>query len=249
MWLFECTKTYTEMRAKVSQSVFYIVLIEVFVLAQISTQFAEVLKIISFGTETEFLNIKIYIAYIYVPIIISVLENIFRLHQKLGRIFGVEKKFAKKVMFQGYINTLGVDVSKIKKKELYKIYDKNKIIKKEIDKHFYCFVSGTNPKIDEHYVHMALTAWCWVWILIDSISVTAFWGGVTMFYQMNGKFIFGVCIFVFLQVLILILLLVTECKKNTMKEIIQAVRKDETEFKGENNKRLKEVINSALSNR
>ena len=48
MWLFECSKTYAEMRQKIAHAVFYISLIEVFVLAQISSEFSEILKTLSF---------------------------------------------------------------------------------------------------------------------------------------------------------------------------------------------------------
>lgn len=44
MWIFECVKNYSEMRAKISKALFCISLIEIFILAQISPDFSDVLK-------------------------------------------------------------------------------------------------------------------------------------------------------------------------------------------------------------
>ena len=37
-----------------------------------------------------------------------------------------------------------------------------------MSKTFYQFASSTDPKIDSHYVTMALNEWCWFWIMLDT---------------------------------------------------------------------------------
>lgn len=248
MWLFECSKTYAEMRQKIAHAVFYISLIEVFVLAQISSEFSEVLKTLSFNTETEIFDIKLYVAYIYLPLVFSVLENMFRAHDKIQKIFGIRKRFDKKVIFVEYINQLGINFDKNNLKKLYAIYDKEEDLESAINRHFYYYVSGTNPKIDEHYVHMALTSWCWVWIVLDSIVITLFLTLLSFLWKVGFNFVFGMSIFMIIQVIILITLLKTECKNHTRNEIERAVKKDKSD-KGAYNNELKDVILNALSNK
>ena len=249
MWLFEGINTYTEMRQKIAHAVFYISLIQVFVLAQISSDFSEILKALSFKTETEIFEIKIYVAYIYLPIIFSVLENIFRLHDKIGNIFKIRDIFAKKVIFYAYISELDINIKGIRKKDIYNIYKKNKKLRDSIGNHFYDHVSCTNPKIDEHYVQMALTSWSWVWILLDSIIITVLLDLISILWNVNLKFIIGISIFIVIQIILLIVVICCECRIHTIKEIHQAVKFDNESNKGLSNDKLKEVIINALSNR
>lgn len=248
MWLFEGTKTYTEMRQKIAHAVFYISLIQIFVLAQISPDFSEVLKSLSFNTETEIINIKIYIAYIYLPILFSVLENIFRVHDRIGNLFKIRDTYAGNVIFMEYINVLEIDTKGISRKDIRKIYWNNEKLRTSIGNHFYAHVSSTNPKIDEHYVQMALTSWSWVWIILDSIIITILLGLTAVFWSVSYMFILGVIIFVVLQVALLIIVLVCECKAHTIKEIHHSVKFDKEKNNNSLNDELKEVITNALSN-
>ena len=249
MWLFDGINTYTEMRKKIAHAVFYISLIQVFVLAQISSDFSEILKTFSFATETEIFDIKIYVAYIYLPIIFSVLENIFRLHDKIGKIFKIRDIFAKKVILNAYISELAINITDIRKKDIYNIYEKNKNLRDSIGNHFYDHVSCTNPKIDEHYVQMALTSWTWVWILLDSIIITVLLDLTSIIWKVNFKFIIGISIFIVVQIILLIVVICCECRIHTIKEIHQAFKYDKQNNNGLSNNKLKEVIINALPNR
>lgn len=248
MWIFECVKNYSEMRAKISKALFCISLIEIFILAQISPDFSDVLKTVSFNTETEILGIKIYVAYIYIPLTVSVLENIFSLHDKIGKLFKIRHIFSKKIIFLEYIKQLNINTKKTNK-ELIKIYSNNKELSSAIGNHFYYHVSSTNPKIDDHYVHMALTAWSWVWIILDTVAFSLLFElFIIIFKACDIRFILGFGIYILLLIILLFLILFCECKKCTINEIKKSVDYDKKE-KNEKNQELKGIIKNALSNK
>lgn len=250
MWIFECVETYSEMRAKISKALFCISLIEIFILAQISLDFSNILKTLSFNTETEILGIKIYIAYIYIPLAISILENIFCLHDKIQKIFKIRSSFDKNVIFLEYLNQLKIETS-LTNKELRKLYSKNEDLKDAVSEHFYYHVSSTEPKIDKHYINMALTSWCWVWIVLDTIVFSLVVEiSVIIFkvcnYDVNIWFILCFAVYIAILVVLLICTLYVECKKCTIHEIEKAVKYDDKEHK---NEKLEGIIQNALSNK
>ena len=253
MWLFETPKTYSEMCTKISKSVFFISLIELFILAQISPVFSGFMKVISFNTETEVIGIKLYVAYIYVPIILSVLENIFKLHDKMGRIIKLRKIFDGKVIFSAYIKELGITLPKSSVKP-YKIYAESEELRSKISSHFYYYVSSTTPRIDEHYVHMALDSWCWVWILLDNIAISLLLCIAAMALKFSSLSIswwlmIGLFIYSALLTGLLLLLLMTSCKSNSINEVKAAVKEDCENEKGKRNSELKKEIENALLNK
>lgn len=254
MWIFECVETYSEMRAKISKALFCISLIEIFILAQISLDFSNILKMLSFNTETEILGIKIYIAYIYIPLAISILENIFCLHDKIQNIFKIRSSFDKNVIFLEYIKQLKIKTS-LSNKELRKLYSKNKNLKDAVSEHFYYHVSSTEPKIDKHYINMALTSWCWVWIVLDTIVFSLVVEIIVIIfkvcnYDVNIWFILCFAIYIAILVVLLVCTLYVECKKCTIVEIKKAVKFDEKqEVANEKNEKLEGIIQNALSNK
>lgn len=252
MWIFDCVKNYSEMRTKISKALFCISLIEIFILAQISLDFSNILKILSFNTETEILGIKIYIAYIYIPLAISILENIFSLHDKIQKAFKIRNRFDKNVIFFEYLNQLKIKTS-LTNKELRKLYSKNKGIQRNIGEHFYYHMSSTEPKIDKHYINMALTSWCWIWIVLDTIAFSVLVEiSVIIFkacnYDVDKWFICGFAIYIAMLIVLLICILCIECKKCTINEIKKAIEYDK-QHNGEKNKKLEGIIKNALSNK
>lgn len=252
MWLFDAPKTYTEMCKKIAQAVFCVTLVGLFVLSQISSDFAGVMKIISFNTESEVIGIKLYIAYIYVPIAVSIIENIFKLHDKIQKIFELRTIFEGHVLFKAYIHALGL--KNPHDKNICKIYRNNKKIRKTCLDHFYYYVSDVGPKIDAHDVHMALDAWCWVWILLDCIVVSVILCVVTVVlklwvWDINKWLIIGLIIYSAVLAGMLLLQLMTTCKKYTKKEVLAAVKADELEGNGALNDKVKKEIKNALHNK
>lgn len=252
MWIFDCVKNYSEMRIKISKALFCISLVEIFVLAQISLDFSNLLKTLSFNTETEILGIKIYIAYIYIPLVVSILENMFCLHDKIGKIIKIRDTFSKKVIFLEYIKQLNIKTS-LQKRKVLKIYSKDAILQSAVDEHFYYHMSSTEPKIDKHYINMALTSWCWLWIILDTIAFSLL-VEISMIifkacnYVVDKWFIYGFAIYIVVLVILLICVLCTECKKCTINEIKKAVAYDKQQ-NGEKNKILEGIIKNALSNK
>lgn len=251
MWLFEHPTSYSEMCKKIAQSVFFISLIEIFLLAQISPDFAQMLKKLSFNTETELLNIKLYISYIYIPLILSLLENIFKMHDVIGKLFGIRIRNAATVIFPTYIIELNIKTSK-SKKEIQKAYTNNKSLQYEVGNHFYRHVSYSDPLIDKHEVSMALDAWTWFWISLDTFCITlVFLLGVVAFNIFGALksclLIVGLCFYLFGVALIGYLVLKIRCSRYTKREIRAAIKYDQENNKGTLNNNLKEKINDALS--
>lgn len=251
MWIFDCVKNYSEMRVKISKALFCISLIEIFILAQISLDFSNILKTLSFNTETEILGVKIYIAYIYIPLVISILENIFCLHDKIGKIFKIRDTFNKKVIFLEYVKEL--NMKSLPNKKLLKIYSTDNKLQSAIGEHFYYHMSSTEPKIDKHYINMALTSWCWIWIVLDTIAFSLLIEiSVIIFkacnYDVDKWFICGFAIYIAMLIVLLICILCIECKKCTINEIKKAIEYDK-QHNGEKNKKLEGIIKNALSNK
>lgn len=253
MWLFEAPKTYTEVCKKVAQAVFYIVLIELFILSQISTDFAAFMKTISFNTQTEIIGIKLYVAYIYVPLILSIIENIFKVHYVIGKKIKLIEIYDGCIIFKAYINALKIDTN-LSSTKLYQVFRKNSHLKKLLRDHFYYYVSDTDPKIDSHDIHMALDSLCWVWIFLDIIVISILQCIICTIlklfsWSISKYLIIGLVIYSLILIILLLLLLVTSCKNYSTKEVIAAVKKDTETGQSKKNNELKEIIINALHNK
>jgi hypothetical protein len=250
MWIFENPKSYPDMCKKIAQAVFAISLIELFVLSQISPDFSGFMKKISFNTETEIINIKLYISYIYIPITLSILENIFKMHDKIGKLFKVRQKNAANVIFPTYMCEL--NIQKRKSKEEYRtVYLKNRDLQKAIGNHFYEHVSYSNPKIDSHDVYMALDSWGWFWIILDSACITILFLIsliISMLFKISVSklLLLGLVIYIVCLLFLNFILLKTRCSYYTQREIALAVKYDRDNNGNKLNEQLKRNIENAL---
>lgn len=250
MWLFKAPANYGEMRNKISTSIFWITLIETFVLTQVSSDFSRLITWFSFGKQFEINNIELSIALLYLPAIISIIENIFKLHDKFGNIVKLSDRYSGSIIFHQYLKEF--DINKTQK-ECRKLYLKNEMIKDIVNEHFYYHVSSTNPLIDSHIIIMALDAWCWVWILIDSIVVSLLFLLGSIVYSMVNQVSKG--LFIGLSVYIVVLLILTfltlkkECVKYTIEEVKASIKYDKEEKNNEKNNRFKERISDALQHK
>lgn len=247
MWIFENPKSYPEMCKKISQSLFAVILIELFVLSQISPDFSELMKIISFKTETEIINIKLYVSYIYIPIFFSIIENIFKGHDFIGKIIRVRKNYAAFVILPTYIKELCIDISVNKKHR--RLYKKSKNLQNAIDNHFYYHVSYANPKIDSHDVYMALDSWGWFWIFLNTISFTILMLFslliAKIFNDISNSLLIGLLWFVILLIFFCFSIL-KRCSYYTKREIKLAVKYDKENNNNEMNTKLKGILENAL---
>jgi hypothetical protein len=249
MWLFETPKNYTEMCKKISTSVFWFVLIELFILSQVSKEFSELMKIISFNTEVEISSLKLYISYIYIPIIFSIVENVFKMHDLFGRIFKIRRLFFGTVIFSEYIKQLKIEV-KLSRLGLLKKYLKDEDLQLNLRKHFYHHVSDEKTLIDNHYVYMALGSWCWVWIILDNFVFSILLIIFTAIFGFHTKsLIIGLSVFCLFELCVVIVLLFTYCKKYSQKEVKCAVEYDSNNNSDKLNKELKKEIINALCNK
>ena len=253
MWIFENPKSYPDMCKKIAQSVFIISLIELFILAQISNDFSEFLKKISFNTETQICGIKMYVSYIYIPLVLSILENIFKMHDKIGRIFKIRPRNAATVIFPAYMKELGISTSK-SNKDQKGLYYANIDLQRVMGDHFYYHVSYSHPKIDNHEVYMALDSWTWFWIILDTFCVTMLFIIALIvvsifFFRVSMKLYVGLTIYLLLLLLLDFFLLKHRCSYYTKREIHLAIKYDKENNNGKLNEKLKGQIENALYNK
>lgn len=232
MWLFESPKNYPEMLKKIAWSMFFIVLIGLTILAQCTKTFSEFMKSISFGIQYEKDGLKLYLSYIYIPLIFALLENIFKLHDKISDVFRIRYRFDKFVIINEYLREF-VMMQKIKN------VDRNNR-RKIMNEIFYQYAGYSNPVIDSHLIYMALGAWSWYWIIIDTMLVIGVIGALMLFKEYSKiKFLIILALLLFLYIISFILKK-SQCKKYAVQEV---------EYILKNKKRRKEIsryLNNAL---
>lgn len=160
MWLFESIDNYSKMIEKISKTVFMFSLLLLYCISCVNNEFKDFMETISFGATYEVFGVELNLALFYLPIIMGLLEHVFKIHDKVSDLFKIRKTYDKYVIINGLIKKTSANAS-VKK-------CKGKLISKLMSKTFYQFASSTDPKIDSHYVTMALNEWCWFWIMLDT---------------------------------------------------------------------------------
>ncbi len=189
MLLFENPKSYAEMTKKISYTVFLFTMFGLFFVSQISSDFSDFMKDISFKMSAEVYGMKLYISLLYIPIVIAILENVFSFHDKLSDLLGIRYRYDKNIVIRHYLQVLNMD------KYIDKIDTKNReIIMNEV---FYKYASSTSPQIDPHFIYLALGSWSWYWILLDTFSVTLFVGMFLLlkYYSLSALIIIIIVLF------------------------------------------------------
>ncbi len=243
MWIFKSTKDYGEMVDKISQSVFIISTILLFLLSQACPEFLKVLKNLSFGAIFKVCNIDLNIAIFYVPFLMGVFEHMFKLHNVWSKIFGIRKRYDRKIIVRNLIsqcNIKNVNANKLSNEQVRKI----------MDTCFYRYASSSNPNIDSHYITITLTEWCWFWIILDTLMlfdvVGVIWLIMTWWSWVN--FLWFVCVNVVL--LILLKLVNYVMVKYTLKEIDAILSLKSNQNVTESVKKsISEEIKNALPNK
>ena len=96
MWIFKSPNDYSEMVEKIAKSSFVISLVLLYILSCANEDYYAFLSGISFGGEYEFAKIKINLATLYLPLLIGILEHMFKLHDKTSTLLGIRTRYDKK---------------------------------------------------------------------------------------------------------------------------------------------------------
>ena len=196
MWLFESIENYSKMIEKISKTVFMFSLLLLYCISCVNNEFKEFMESISFEVTYEIFGVELNLALFYLPIIMGLLEHVFKIHDKVSDLLKIRKTYDKHVIINGLIKKTGASVS-VKK-------CKGKLISKLMSKTFYEFASSTDPKIDSHYITMALNEWCWFWIMLDTgllllavsvIFLVLNWSWIHFWSIILGCLIFGFVLF------------------------------------------------------
>lgn len=185
MWLFSNPKSYPEMLKKIAWTMFFFVFIGLIMLSSFWADFSDLMSRISLGLEYEQNNIKFYISYLYIPLVFALFENIFKLHDRISDLFGIRYRFDKNIIIHSFLKHLKME------NKIDLVNRKNRdTIMGDI---FYKYAGYADPKIDPHLIYMALGAWSWYWILIDTTLVSFFLGIIYLIFNWSwgAFFIFG----------------------------------------------------------
>jgi hypothetical protein len=189
------------------------------------------MKKCSFGVEYELFGIKLYMALLYIPLIISVLENAIQLHDLLQKPLKIRESFDRKVIITSFLDKLEIEHTNqtLKSKKLY-----NAVMYGV----FYKYASSTNPRIDEHVIGLALGTWCWFWIIFDTEILFLILGFI--FVVLNGsKQIIGLYVIGNFALVVLMALLISRAAVRSRSEVNAILMTSERE-------QIKETITSAL---
>lgn len=210
MWIFDTPKNYSEMVEKIAKSTFVISLFLLYFLTSANHEFSSFMKQISFNVEYEFIGIKLNLALLYLPLLISIAEHIFKIHDKISTVVGIRSRYDKNVIAASILKYCAInrDIKTLNSHD----------VKMILSKAFYKYVSSTNPVIDRHYINLILNEWCWYWITLDTLALFLTTGIIFLVINWswyNLLIVLGTCV-----LLILIMLLIkAQVKVHTIKEI------------------------------
>lgn len=136
MWIFESPTNYSEMVSKISKSVFIISLIILYLFCQISEDFNLFLEQISFGAVYELGGIKLNFALLVVPLLMGILEHVFKIHDKISSLLKIRIRYDKRIIISTMLKKCGNNkkVAKLSVKEIKKCMNI-----------FYEYASSTSP--------------------------------------------------------------------------------------------------------
>lgn len=196
--MFSTPQNYSEMVRKISFYVLFVSLIITILLSHFLSDVGDLMQKISLGLTFEIQGIELCISYIYAPMLISLLENIFKIHDRISDLLCIRYRFDKDVIIRHFL-------SRLKIKKLYKSINKGN--RKQIMQHiFYKYASSTDPQIDRHLIDMALGAWCWYWILLDTSICILISGIIWLIFSFAWINVFVILVlFVVLYILMKIL--------------------------------------------
>lgn len=160
MWFFETPENYNKMIEKISKSVFAISLLMLYFISCINDEFKMFFEKISFGAIYKIGDLELNLALFYLPIVMGVLEHLFKVHDKVASLLRIRENYDKYIIMSEICKRLKLEVK-------LDNYSKNDV-KRIMSQVFYKYVSSTNPEIDSHYVTMTLNEWCWFWIMLDT---------------------------------------------------------------------------------
>lgn len=231
MWIFDYPKSYAEMIKKISLTTFFIILIGIIILAHLDNDLGELIKKLSLGLEYESSGIKLYIGYFYLPLMISLAENMFKLHDKISDCLKIRYKFDKEIIISRFCDQLNIPDKKAK------VNSKNR--DKIMNDIFYKYAGYAKPVIDNHLIDMALGCWCWYWITLDSCIATIVIGSLIL---INKPLFKDFTLFAGIICLLVIILftLKNEAKKYAVREV------DEIISDNKRKNEIKEYLKNAL---
>lgn len=230
MWIFESPTNYSEMVSKISKCVFIISLIILYLFCQISDDFNLFLEQISLGAVYEFGGIKLNFALLVVPLLMGVLEHVFKIHDKISFLMRIRDTYDKRIIVAKMLKGSGSNkkVDNLSKKELENCMNI-----------FYRYASSTSPKIDLHYITLTLNEWCWFWIFFDILILILPTSIIFLILKWSCKNLLYVGIFVFVLVVMLFLIML-QTISYTKKELDVIFK----EYRGDVQKGIKDALHS-----
>lgn len=211
MWLFNSPQNYTEMLNKIATTMFFISLVILAVLSNVVVGMESFMKLISFGKNYKFGGFELYLSYFYFPLLFALAENMFKLHDRISDLLNIRYKFDKNVIIVEFLLEM----------KLYKNFKKiNKSNRKTImNAIFYKYASSTNPQIERHLIDMALSSWCWYWIVMDTALCVVVCGVVCLIYNFSVTILLALFVIVLICLLIMYIIKKFQCRNYAIREV------------------------------
>lgn len=159
MWLFGIPRNYMDMIEKISKCVYTTSLFLLFILSNIDQGFKDFMTKLSMGAKIDVFGIELSMALFYLPLIASLSEHIFQIHDRLSDLLRIRKAYDKDIIARNILEKVDMHDRKMCLDD-----DETDVIMGRV---FYKYASSTDPKIDPHIIYLTLNKWCWFWVLLD----------------------------------------------------------------------------------
>lgn len=220
MLFFSTPKDYSEMLNKIAFFAFWGFLISLIILANNSVDIKNFLIKLSLGYKIDKDGFCISISYVFIALFLAIVERALKLHNIISDIFRIRAKFDYENILIPMAIKSGISLNSSRRKHIkQKRYELMRNV-------FYLYASSTEPKIDRHYINMALDNWCWYWILLEIRLMFIILCFVLLFLNANKSYTLGLIIIVVLMTIIS--LKVSSSAKKCAKQEIDEILSDAT---------------------
>jgi hypothetical protein len=114
---------------------------------------------------------------IVIAFAVAVLTHTFQLHDRISDVFGIRRRFDRKIILIPLFRRIGCVVSKGREAKIAQQRDEL------MHAVFYKYASSaaTQPLVDRHDIEQALNAWSWFWVFVEGVfyfgvgAIIAWW--------------------------------------------------------------------------
>ncbi|MCK5614104.1 hypothetical protein KAR91_70220 [Candidatus Pacearchaeota archaeon] len=174
-------KNYSEMLNKIFVWTFIVACFAIFLLKTFIPKFGELFGSFSSAfpsNEYKILGLLPTPLGIIIPALaLGVFFRIIKMHDLFSSIFRIRMRFdVNEILLPLALGSEAqINIQQIKQFKSHR--------KQLMSSVFFSYASSTNPKIDEHLIHMALDSWSWYWIIVESIVIAVLTAVLAIYFE------------------------------------------------------------------